>query len=216
MQGVDLLRLEFDIHHIAVVSRKVPEEHALIRLILSTLATADELQNLVKRDLRLVKRNGLNYYYVKLTSAGKSRISPIDSRTYQVLSEISEDMRGKERIFSYSKEEMDRIVEKHSPSDRKYDVEKLRNAVILILRDCMLFGDEGYIENLIEGVNLDRVTDFLYDFHPIYAGMWDMDDDEVAEDFINTYARLTGISNPRDIAEAIGESVERVERLMKK
>ena len=213
---MDLLRLEFDIQHIAVVSRKVPEEHALIRLILSALATAEELQNLVKRDLRLVKREGLNYYSVRLTSGRKSRVSPIDAKTYNILSEMTKGKSGRERIFDYSTEEMDRIVEKYSPSSRKYNVDKLRRAVIEILKDCMLFGDEGYIEDLMEGINIEKVTDFFYDFHPMYAGMWDIDDDEVAEDFIATYSKLMGIDNPREIAVEIGEEVDRVKRLMRK
>lgn len=213
---MDLLRLEFDIQHIAVVSRKIPEEHALVRLILSALATAEELQNLVKRDLRLVKRSGENYYSVRLTSGRKSRLSPIDAKTYSILLEMSKGKSKKERIFDYSKEEMDRIVEKYSPSGRRYNVDKLRKAVIEILKDCMLFGDESYIEDLMEGVNIEKVTDFFYDFHPMYAGMWDIDDDEVAEDFIVTYSKLMGIDNPREIATAIGEEVDRVKRLMKK
>jgi len=214
--NVNLLRLEFDIQHISVISRKNPEEHAMIRLVLSALATKGELQNLVRRDIRLVKRNNMSYYSVKLTSGGKSRISPIDGKTYNLLLKISRSRGGKQRLFGYTGEEMDRIVEKYSPSGKKYSVERLRNAVVEILQDCMFFGDENYIKELMEGTNTNRVTDFLHDFHPMYAGMWDLDDDDVAEDFIMTYSKLTGIKSPYEIASAIGESVERVKKLMKK
>ncbi len=213
--NVNLLRLEFDLQHTVVVSRKNPEEHAMIRLILSTLATKEELQSLIKKEVRLIKRNDVNYYSVKLISGGKSRISPVDERTYAILLEISRNKKGKERLFDYSDEEMDRIVEKHSPPDRKYNVEQLRNAVIEILKDCMLFGDESYITDLMKGVNTKRVMDFFYDFHPMYAGMWDLDDDDVAGDFVRTYSRLTGTEDPYEIASAIGESAERVKKLMK-
>ena len=210
----DFIQLEEDIQQIAVLSRRTPEEHALIRLILSTLATPDELENLVKRDIRKFERDGLSYYSVRLTSSGKTRIAPIDATTYAILMEISKDKSGREKIFNLSSEDMDEVVRKYSPASRKYDVKSLRNAVSKILRDCMFFDDEDYVDNLIHGENLQKVTDFLYDFHPMFSGMWDLDDDDVAEDFIETFSRRTGIHDPEEIARMIGEDVERVKELM--
>jgi hypothetical protein len=207
---MNLPDLEFDVQHIAILSRKVPEEHALIRLILSSLATPEELENLAKRDLRTISK----YFYVKLTSAGKTRISPIDHKTYAVVMEICKNKSSKQRVFSYSKSEMDRIVEKYSPEGRKYNAKKLREVVIEILRDCMFFGDEDYIGDLVRGVNLDKVTEFLYDFHPMYSGMWDIDDDDVAEDFILTYSARTSIKDAEKLAAMLGEEVERVQKLL--
>ena len=211
---LDLIQLEEDIQQIAVLSRKVPEEHALIRLILSTLATADELENLIKRDIRKFEKDGLNYYSVRLTSAGRTRIVPIDASTYAVLIDITKDKSSRQRVFRYSSREIDEIIGKYSPPNRKYDVKSLREAVSKILRDCMFFGDEDYVEELINGENIQKVTDFLYDFHPMFSGMWDLDDDDVAEDFIETFSRRTGIHDPEEIAGMIGEDVERVKELM--
>jgi|Deesub1362A_J573_1020465.scaffolds.fasta_scaffold00363_33 hypothetical protein len=211
----DFIQLEEDIQQIAVLSRKVPEEHALIRLILSALATTEELENLVKKDIRKFEREGINYYSVRLTAAGKTRIAPIDPTTYNVLVEITRDKSGRQRIFSYSPTDMDNIIRKYSPRYRKYDAKSLRDAVSKILRDCMFFDDEDYVRDLLEGENFEKVTDFLYDFHPLFSGMWDLDDDDVAEDFIATFSRRTGISDPEEIARIIGEDVERVKGLMR-
>ena len=212
---MDLLQLEFDIRYINAVSRKVLEEHALVRLIISALATPDELQNLVKRDFRVMNRNGETVYTVKLTSAGKSRIAPIDERTYEIVMDVCKDKGGRQKVFNYTRDEIDKIVEKYSPANRKYNALKLREAVIEILRDCLFF-DHDYVSDLLNGVNLEGVIDFLYDSHPMFSGMWDLDDDEVAEDFIMNYVAMTGIRDAKKIAEVIGESEERVARLMRR
>jgi hypothetical protein len=212
---MDLLQLEFDIRYINVVSRKVPEEHALIRLIISALATPEELENLVKRDIRVMNRNGEAVYTVKLTSGGRSRIVPIDARTYEVIMDICKDKGGKQKVFNYTREEIDKIVEKYSPANRKYNAMKLRDAVIEILRDCQFF-DHDYVNDILTGANLDGIIDFLYDSHPMFSGMWDLDDDEVAEDFIMNYTVLTGIRDAKVIAEEIGENEDRIVRLMRK
>ncbi len=212
---MDLLQLEFDIRYINAVSRKVLEEHALIRLIISALATPNELENLVKRDFRIINRNGETVYTVKLTSGGRSRVAPIDERTYGIVMDICRSKGGRQRVFNYTKEEMDRIVEKYSPARRKYNALKLREAVIEILRDCLFF-DHDYVSDLLNGANLDGVIDFLHDSHPMFSGMWDLDDDEVAEDFIMNYTAMTGIRDAKKIAEEICESEERVARLMRK
>ncbi len=214
MEFRDFIQLEEDIQQIAVLSRKVPEEHALIRLILSALATADELENLVKKDIRKFEKDDLSYYSVRLTSSGRTRIAPIDAVTYAVLMDITKDKGGRQKVFNFTPRQMDEIVRKYSPPNRRYDVRSLREAVSKILRDCMFFGDEDYVDDLIHGENLQKVTDFLYDFHPMFSGMWDLDDDDVAEDFIATFSRRTGISDPEEIARIIGEDVERVKGLM--
>jgi len=64
-------------------------------------------------------------------------------------------------------------------------------------------------------VNLDGVIDFLQDSHPMFSGMWDLDDDEVAEDFIMNYTAMTGIRDAKVIAEEICESEDRVARIMR-
>ncbi len=212
---MDLLQLEFDIRYINAVSRKVLEEHALIRLIISALATPNELENLVKRDFRIISRNGEAVYTVKLTSGGKSRVAPIDEKTYEIVMDICRNKGGRQKVFNYTKDEIDKIVEKYSPARRKYNATKLREAVIEILRDCLFF-DHDYVSDLLNGANLDGVIDFLYDSHPMFSGMWDLDDDEVAEDFIMNYTAMTGIRDAKRIAEEIGESEERVARLMRR
>ncbi len=212
---MDLLQLEFDIRYINAVSRKDLKEHCLIRLIISALATPMELENLVKRDFRVMNRNGEPVYTVRLNSGGKTRVAPIDGRTYEIAMEICKDKGGKQRIFDYTREEMDRIVEKYSPAKRKYNAMKLRDAVLEILRDCLFF-EHDYVSDLLSGVNLDGVIDFLHDSHPMFSGMWDLDDDEVAEDFITNYIAMTGIRDAKRIAEEICESEERVLRLMRR
>ncbi len=212
---MDLLRLEFDIRYINAVSRKVLEEHALIRMIISALATPNELENLVKRDLRTFEVNGERIYAVRLNSGRKTRIAPIDRRTFEVVTEVCRGKGGRERVFGYTREEMDEIVRKHSPAGRSYDAMKLRNAVIEILKDCLFF-EHDYVRDLLNGENMEGVIDFLHDSHPMFSGMWDLDDDEVAEDFIMNYTAITGIRDAKKIAEEIGESEERVSRLMRR
>jgi len=210
---MDLLRVEFDIHHIAVLSRKSPEEHALIRFIISTLATPEETENFVKKDLRVIKKNDKRIYTVKLTSGRKTRISPLDKKTYEILLQISKKKRNKERVFKFTRKQIDEIIKKYSPPGRKYDFKKLRDAVIRILKDCIFF-NEDYVKYFIEGTNFNKVLDFVYDFHPLYSGMWDLDDDEVAEDFIADFTKYTGITDVRKIAEIIGECENRIKKLI--
>jgi hypothetical protein len=52
---MDFLRLEFDIQHHLVMSRRNGYDHALIRLILSTLAEPEEIASLSKKDFRFKK-----------------------------------------------------------------------------------------------------------------------------------------------------------------
>ena len=206
----ELLVKEFDIRYINAVSRKNLKEHAMIRLIISALATPEEIANVTRGDIIAVN----NVYTVKLNNGRKTRISPIDAKTYEVLLEVSKDKSRRQRIFDYSRREMDEIVKKHSPANRVYDVMKLRSAVIDILRDCLFF-EHDYVSDLISGVNFEGVLDFVYDLHPMFSGVWDLDDDEVAEDFLENYIALIGERDAKKIAEDICEDVERVERLMR-
>ena len=212
---MDLLRLEFDVRYINAVSRRAPEEHALIRLIISALATPEEIQNVVKRDFRVLERGGRRIYTVRLKSGGRSRVAPIDERTYRIVMDVCRDKGSRQRIFEYSSDEIDRIVEKYSPGKRKYNARKLRDAVIEILRDC-LFDEHDYVSDLINGSNLEGVIDFVTDFHPMFSGVWDLDDEEVAEDFIENYIAEFGVVDAERIARDICEDAKRVERIIRK
>lgn len=202
----ELLVKEFDIRYINAVSRKNLKEHAMIRLIVSSLATHEEIYNLTKNDIRKTK--------IRLNNGRRTRIVPIDNRTFDILMKISKDKSRRQRIFEYSKNEMDNIVMKYSPAKRTYDVKKLREAVIDILKDCQFF-EHDYVNDILNGTNFEGVVDFVYDSHPMFAGVWDLDDDEVAEDFIENYILLIGERDAKKIAEDICERVERVENLLR-
>jgi len=206
---MDLLRTEYDIRHILAVSRRDIDEHALIRLIVSALAKKEEIMSVTKRDFKKVKKNGFEFYTVKLSGV-KTRIMPVDSKTYEIISEICKNKKNRECVFKYTAKEMDEIVGKNSPPDKLYNVEKLRNGVIEILKDCMFFGD---YTNFIEG-DLNKTINFLQDFHPIYSGMWDLEDDEVLEDFVLNYSKITGIKDAKTIAKTLNEDVSRVEDVL--
>lgn len=206
-----LLQLEFDIQHINVLSRKDSKEHAAIRLIISSLATPEEIQSFKKDNIGTEPDDPT----ISLNSPGKSRISPVDENTYKVLSNITKEMSKKDKVFSFTEEELDEIVNKYSPIRTKYHVEKLRKAVIEILNDCMLFGGKDYVDDLIKGKNSQGLIDFLYDFHPLYTGTWDIEgDDDVAREFIQSYSSYTGVYEPEKIAEETGESTERVSKFL--
>jgi len=205
----ELLVKEFDIRYINAVSRKNLKEHAMIRLIISSLATHEEIYNLTKNDIRKTKIRT-----VRLNNGRRTRIVPIDNRTFDILMKISKDKSRRQRIFEYSKNEMDNIVMKYSPAKRTYDVKKLREAVIDILKDCQFF-EHDYVNDILNGTNFEGVVDFVYDSHPMFAGVWDLDDDEVAEDFIENYILLIGERDAKKIAEDICERVERVENLLR-
>lgn len=206
-----LLQLEFDIQHINVLSRKNNSEHAVIRLIISSLATSEEIRNLRKENIRTKSQNSI----VILESLGNSRVSPIDDKTYTVLNNLTKKLSKKEKIFSYTEEDLDDIVDKYSPVRKKYRVGKLREAVMEILNDCMLFNDKNYVDDLIKGKNSSGLLEFLNDFHPLYAGTWDIeDDDDVAREFILSYSSYTGIEEPERIAKETGEDKERVSKFL--
>lgn len=210
MNDNELLRTEFDIHYINVVSRKSIKEHAIIRLIISTLANPDELINLRKSDLKIKG----NEQIVRLTSIKgiKSRLSPIDNKTYNILEEISKGLKEDDNIFNYSAEEINQIIRKYSKG--KYNFKKLRDSVIWILRDSTFFEGGDFIKDLFEGKDVTKTFIVLQDTHPMFSGMWDIDDEEVAIDFIQNYISNTGVKDPKKIAEEIGEDIDRVVQLL--
>lgn len=215
MEGMEetkrLLQLEFNIQHINVVSRKNIKEHAAIRLIISSLATSEEIQNLRTENIGTESKK----HTISLISSGKIRIAPIDEKTYAVLIEVTKNMSRKENVFPYTTEELDEIVNKYSPPRTKYNVKKLRKAVIEILYDCQLIGDKNYVDDLIKGKISQELMDFLYDFHPLYTGTWDIEnDDDVAREFILSYSSYTRIYEPDRIAEETGENTERVSKFL--
>ncbi|MEM0022529.1 MAG: hypothetical protein QXK44_03120, partial [Archaeoglobaceae archaeon] len=93
---MDLLRLEFDLQHHLVLSKKNDFDHALIRLVLSTLANPFEIANLNKKDLRINK----GVFTVRF----QSRFSPIDEDTFRLVKSLE-----KERPFELKESEMDEI-----------------------------------------------------------------------------------------------------------
>jgi hypothetical protein len=201
---MDLLRLEYDIQHHIVLSRKNVKEHALIRMIVSTLSTPEELFNLRKKDFRKIKGREFEFETVRLTSRGKSRISPVDKKTYEIVMSLEN------RPFQIPSKDMDAIVRKYSPKDRMYNTESLRNAVIKLLEDASLF--EMKLERIQR--NTEVFYAYMLDFNPLYSGMWELEDEEVAEDFILNYSYLSGISDAERIAAEIGESSDRVKRIL--
>ncbi len=200
---MDLLRLEYDIQHHILLSRKNLRDHAIIRLIVATLSTPDELLNLKKKDFRKVKGKDFEFYTVKLKSARGVRISPVDEKTYKIIMSLNDG------VLNLTREEIDSIVKKYSPSDRSYNAESLRNAVIKILRDSSFFEIE--FESIKD---VETLYAFMLDFNPLYSGVWD-EDEECIEDFILNYSMLTGIRDVNRIAEDLCEDSKKVERALK-
>jgi hypothetical protein len=183
---MEMLRLEFDLQHHLVLSRKNPNDHALIRLILSTLATSKEIANLTKKDL---KRKG-EAYSIQLFGE-KRRISPLDEQTFNLINSIEG-----EKPFNLKEGEIDEIVSRYSPKDRKYTAKSLRKAMIAFLNDSSLFGIQ------IESLSSKELEDFMNDFNPLFSGVWL--DEEGLRDFVLNYSTLNNITDPRKIAEETG------------
>ncbi|MDI9610089.1 MAG: hypothetical protein QFX36_02050 [Archaeoglobales archaeon] len=183
---MEMLRLEFDLQHHLVLSRKDPFEHTLIRLILSTLATSAEIANLKKRDL---KQKG-SLCSVRFHGE-KARISPLDKETHDLINSL----KG-EKPFELNETEIDELVSKYSPKDKKYSAKSLRKAMIIFLKDSALF------EVNLESLNQKELFDFMLDFNPLYSGSW-LDDDGLRE-FVLNYSALNDIADPKRISEEIG------------
>lgn len=184
--SMEMLRLEFDLQHHLVLSRKSPIDHALIRLILSTLATSKEIANLTKKD---IKRKGKSYS-VQLFGE-KRRYSPLDEQTFNLINSLE-----CEKPFKLDEKDIDEIVSKYSPKDRKYNAKSLRKAMITFLKDSALFDVD------LESLSSKELEDFMQDFNPLFSGAW-LDEDGLRE-FILNYSVLNNISDPKSIAEEIG------------
>lgn len=192
---MDLLRLEFDIQHHLVLSRRNNFDHALIRMILSTLANPSEIANLSKRDLRIQKGVFVVHFI-------HSRFSPIDEETFRLVKSLE-----KEKPFELKEEEMNEIVAKYSPKDRKYTTKSLRNAMMNYLKDASFF------ELKFEKLKPKELLDFMLDFNPLYSGCW-LDEDGLKE-FILNYSVVNGIQDASRIAEETGISYDFVSRVLR-
>ena len=204
-KDAELLRTEFFLNYITVASRKVEREHCIIRLILSSLATPSEIRNLTKRDLREGK-----FYSVKLFTGGKTRISPIDEKTFKMVKKMAENVPARNSIFNLSEEEIDEIVKRNSPPAREYDAERLRNDAIKIITDNLFFDTFDLTSKPVEKMYL-----IFQDSNPLYSGAWDIDDDFMLADFLQSYSMFLGKEDLEKIAEKIGEPVERLKRVSK-
>ncbi|MEM0203614.1 MAG: hypothetical protein QXO16_07800 [Archaeoglobaceae archaeon] len=191
---MDLLRLEFDLQHHLVLSKKNDFDHALIRLVLSTLANPFEIANLNKKDLRINK----GVFTVRF----QSRFSPIDEETFRLVKSLEKD-----RPFELKESEMDEIVAKYSPKDRKYTTKGLRKAMVNYLRDASFFEIE------IEKLESKELFDFMLDFNPLYSGSWL--DEEGLKEFVLNYSAINGIEDAKRVAEETGIDYEFVSQVMK-
>ncbi len=189
---MDMLRLEYDIQHHLVLSRREPVDHALIRMIVSTLSTPSELSNLRKRDFRVVKGREFDYYLVTLNGGNTRRVSPVDERTYNLVTSFPTVP------FKLSKKEMDEVVSRYSPPDRVYNCKKLRKAVETFLRDAAFSVEIDSIKTPEEKYA------YMMDFNPLYSGLWDLEEYEDVEDFILNYREISGITDANLIASRTG------------
>ncbi|AIY89310.1 hypothetical protein [Geoglobus acetivorans] len=204
-----LVEIEEDLQYINVASRKNDVEHALIRLVLSTLADVEEIQNLTKRDISASSRNGREIYAVYLRKPGKSRKVPVDGGTYTILRNISASLGGKDRVFSYSTEEIDSIIGKYSPENSRYTLHSLREALMELLADNLLGKTIGDIFEM----DFEELVEFMEECHPMFSGMWDIDEDDVASDYFHMLAERHGMSVSK-MSEVSGEDEERIEKLI--
>ena len=205
----NLVEIEEDLQYITVASKRDDFEHALVRLILSTLADAEEVACLTKRDISDRETEG-GVHSVYLRKGGRSRRLPVDEKTYIALRKISEGLSGRERIFNLSESEIDEIIARHSPEGKVYTLSGLRRAVRKILEDNLL----GLRADDISELSFEELCDFMKEFHPMFSGMWDLDDDDVAYDYFLMLSERHGISRISEMSELSGESEERIERLM--
>lgn len=192
-----MLKLEYDLQHHLILSRRNLTDHLIIRLILSALATPKEIANLSRRDL---KQKGKKYSVQLLGE--KKRISPLDEQTFTFLSSMEGD-----KLFKLSEKEIDDIVSKYSPKDKKYNARSLKKAMIMFLKDSALF------ELSFETLSTKELEDFMYDFNPLYSGAWL--DEEGLREFVLNYALLNNITDPEKIAEETGLEKEFIASTLK-
>lgn len=206
-----LVEVEEDLQYIAVASRRNKMEHALVRLILTTMADQEEISNLTKRDLIKAKTDSGIIYGVYLKKGGRSRKVPVDRKTYELLESISENLSGKEKIFNYSVSDIDDIIGKNSPSSKSYSLQSVRKALKSILEDNLL----GITTDEFMKMDFEELAEFMEEFHPMFSGMWDLESDEVATDYFTMLSERHGMSID-EMSELSGESKERIKNLMDK
>jgi hypothetical protein len=204
-RDVDLLQTEFFLNYIVVASKRDEKEHCIIRLILSTLATPEEIKNLTKRDLKAGK-----FYSIRLFSKGKSRISPIDERTFMMVKKAAENTSSRNPIFRLSREEINEIVRKNSPPGEEYDAERLRSDVMKIISDNLFF-EPGFD---LDSSSLEKMYMVFQDSNPLYSGAWEVEDDLMLAEFLNGYNLFIGLGDIEKVAETIGEPVERLKKVL--
>lgn len=198
---MDMLRVEYDIQHHLILSKKKLIDHALIRMIIATLSTPTELSNIRKSDFKAKRGKKLDYFTVRLTERGRSRISPVDRKTYEIVQLLPS------KPFNMSESEMDEIVGKYSPPDKRYNCKRLREAVRLILKDSDFFGAKKL-------KSVEEEYAFMLDFNPLYSGFWDLEDEEGIEDFVLSYSEVSGVRDSRKIADDTGIDEEIVRRVL--
>ncbi len=208
----NLVEIEEDLQYINVASSRNKKEHGLIRLILSCMADAEEISNLTPRDLAEKKLESVSIHYVYLRKGREVRKSPIDRRTYFVLKEISEYVGRKSKIFNYTESQIDSIIQKYSPAGRRYSLKSLLRSVEVIVSDNLL----GKSLREMRSMEFDELCKFMQEFHPMFSGMWDLDEDDVAFDYFQMLSERHGISNYSVMAEISGENEERIRKLMKR
>ncbi len=207
-----LVETEEDLQYINVASSKNTSEHGLIRLILSSMADIEEVSNLTPNDIveKRTKKGGIFYVYLR---KGRSvRKAPIDRKTYTILREISRSIPKKSKIFNYTQENINEIIARYSPKGRRYSHRYLIRSVRTIISDNLLGRD---IDD-IKSAEIEELWRFMNDFHPIFSGMWDLDEDDVAFDYFQMLSERHGISSYSEMAEISGEKEERIEKLMKR
>ncbi|MET1125192.1 MAG: hypothetical protein ABWW66_08085 [Archaeoglobaceae archaeon] len=202
--SVEMLRIDYDIQHHLILSRRNLRDHAIVRLIVASLAEREEIVNVRRKDFRRHRGKEFEYYTVVLRSGGKRRVSVVDAKTFEIFQQLPE------KPFEIDVSEVDEIVAKYSPEDRKYDAEKLRKAVEMLLRDASFF--EIDIEEL---KNPEDLYAFMLDFNPIYSDVWEVSDEEGFEEFVLNYAKIHG-GSAAEISEKIGEDVEKIEKILAK
>ncbi|MCS7121986.1 MAG: hypothetical protein NZ895_05245 [Archaeoglobaceae archaeon] len=191
------LRLDYDLQHFLILSKKNIRDHAVIRMIISTLCSEEELIHVSKKDFRRM-RGKSEYYTVKF----KNRLSPVDKKTFEIVQKLPD------KPFEMDPRDVNEIVSKYSPPDRKYDAKKLKKAVETILRDAALY-DVNF-----EKLSIEEKFEFMLDFNPIYSDVWD-EDSEGFEEFIRNYAKVSKLS-AEEISKEFGEDVEKVKKVLKK
>ncbi len=209
---VNLVEIEEDLQYINVASSRNTGEHGLIRLILSSMADAEEISNITPRDIAVKQTEKGEIFYVYLKKSGNVRKAPVDRKTYTILKEISDSIPKKSKIFNYTQREIDEIIARYSPMGRRYSHRYLIRSVKTIISDNLLGRD---VDDL-KSANIEELWRFMNDFHPIFSGMWDLDEDDVAFDYFQMLSERHGISSYSEMAEISGEKEERIEKLMKR